>query len=271
MRFHGMLRNTGLALALCATLAFQTGCSDDTTTEPDDSGTFYGPQQNVGNGTAKAYVMLDKDGNPTEIGLRMSETALDGLPDTLDTPSQMFMLALPDQASATVFNHVMLDWNHHGHEPEILFGKPHFDMHFYMVDMAEVQAINPNNTDFGTKAMNLPEQKYVPQDYATPPGSLTENTVPFMGLHWTDSTATPAPGLFTEVFIYGSWDGEFTFMEPMMTREWMLTKETVQENIKLPQAYKKSGYYPTTYSVRFDDTAKEYIITLGGMTMRQAS
>lgn len=273
MRFHGVLRNATLAFLACATVTF-VGCSDDDTTDPTDkSGTFFGPSENVGNGTAKTFVTLDASGNPSEIGLRMSETAMENLPETLATPSQMFMLDFPDQAAATVFNHLMLDWNPNGHEPEIFFGKPHFDMHFYMVDMAAVNAINPNNADFGTRAANMPEAKYVPQDFTAPPGTPSENTVPFMGMHWTDSTDGLIPGTynFTEIFIYGSWDGEFTFMEPMMTREWLMTKPTIQENIKLPQAYKKSGYYPTTYSVRFDNDAKEYVITLGGLTMRQGS
>jgi hypothetical protein len=57
----------------------------------------------------------------------------------------------------------------------------------------------------------------------------------------------------------------------MMTREWMLTKQAVQEQLKQPQAYQKSAYFPTTYSVHYDDQAKEYAISLGGMTMRNAS
>lgn len=57
----------------------------------------------------------------------------------------------------------------------------------------------------------------------------------------------------------------------MMTREWMMTKQAIQEGIKQPQAYQRSGYFPTTYSVRYDDEAKEYSISLGGMVMRQAS
>jgi hypothetical protein len=57
----------------------------------------------------------------------------------------------------------------------------------------------------------------------------------------------------------------------MMTREWMLTKPAMREEIKQPQAYQKNAYYPTTYNVRYDDQAKEYAISLGGMTMRNAS
>jgi hypothetical protein len=94
-----------------------------------------------------------------------------------------------------------------------------------------------------------------------------------MGLHWIDSTAGIVPGKydFTQTLINGSWDGRYTFIEPMITRAWMLQKQAVQENIKQPQAYQRSGYFPTTYNVRYDDQAKEYWISLGGMVMRQAS
>lgn len=46
----------------------------------DSSGTFFGPSQRLGNGTVKTYTALDRDGHPTELGLRLTATALDGLP-----------------------------------------------------------------------------------------------------------------------------------------------------------------------------------------------
>ena len=185
----------------------------------------------------------------------------------------MRMPDLPEQAYSTVFDHLMLNGNSHGHEPAVLFGKPHFDMHFYMVDSAAVAKIDPSSPDFATRAAHLPDAKYVPAGYVTPPGPAAENTVPAMGLHWVDTADGLVPGKydFKQILINGSRDGTYTFIEPMMTREWMLTKQAIQENIKQPQAYQRSGYFPTTYSVRYDDQAKEYSISLGGMMMRQAS
>ena len=81
------------------------------------------------------------------------------------------------------------------------------------------------------------------------------------------------PGVydFTQTFINGSWDGNYTFMEPMMTREWLLTKPMIREDIKQPLAYQHTAYYPTVYSVRFDDAADEYDIALEQMMMRKQS
>lgn len=259
-------RYMGPILAACVTLTVLASCGNDQTNK---SGTFLGPSQAIGDGTAKTYVTVDNDGKPSEVGIRMSAASLNGLPTEDAVPPRMLILALPAQASATAFDHVMLNWNSHGHEPAELFGKPHFDMHFYMIDPASVEKINPSSS----QAANLPAPKYIPLDYVTPPGTPAENTVPAMGLHWLDRTDGFEPGKydFKQTVINGSWDGRYIFVEPMMTRAWMLTKQAVHENIKQPQAYQRNGYFPTTYNVRYDDQAKEYLISLGGMVMRQAS
>ncbi|MDQ2882444.1 MAG: DUF5602 domain-containing protein [Actinomycetota bacterium] len=270
MHSHYMRRYVGPILSTCVILTLLAGCGNGQTSK---GGTFFGPPQSIGDGTTKTYVTLDDSGKPTEVGIRMSAASLDGLPAEDAVPPRMLMLDLPKQASSTVFDHLMLNWNSHGHEPTVLFGKPHFDMHFYMVDSAAVAKIDPSSPDFAAQAAHLPDAKYVPAGYVPPPGPAAESAVPDMGLHWTDSTEGIVPGKydFTQILINGSWDGTYTFIEPMMTREWMLTKQAIQENIKQPQAYQRSGYFPTTYSVHYDNQAKEYSISLGGMMMRQAS
>lgn len=270
MHSRAMRRYTGPILAACIALTSLGACGSG---QSNKSGTFYGAPQNIGNGTVRTYTTLDDAGNPTQVGVQMSAAALDGLPQEDAVPPRMLILDFPKQASATPFDHVMLNWNSHGHAPVELFGKPHFDVHFYMVKAGAVEQIDPSKPGFATRAAHLPERQYVPQNYVTPPGSPAENTVPAMGLHWLDATEGFVPGKydFKQTLINGSWDGTYTFIEPMLTREWMLTKPTINEEIKQPQAYQQSGYYPTTYSVRYDDQAKVYAISLGGMTMRQAS
>ncbi|KAA0024939.1 DUF5602 domain-containing protein [Antrihabitans cavernicola] len=265
-------RGAALALAAATTVFLLPACSSDA--EPDKAGTFYGPSQTLGHGTVRTYATVDGDGNPTAVGVRMSETALDGLPTEDAVPPAMSMIDFPDQAAQTPFDSVMLNWNSHGHDPAPLFGKPHFDVHFDMVDMAAMDAISPADPQFAARAERLPDPKYTPQDYVTPPGPpIAQQAVPGMGVHMLDGSAMPIPGQynFEQIFINGSWNGTYTFMEPMITREWLLTKPTLQQQIKQPQAYQKTGYYPTTYSVHFDDAAKEYDIQLGSLTHREQS
>ena len=278
MRSRRLGRAARLAVAVGAALAFACSCTSGSTQATSSgttsSGTVFGPSQPLGNGTVKTYVTRDDAGQPTEVGLRLTAAAMDGLPQ--DTgPAQMVMLAFPDQAARTAFNHVMLNWNPQGHEPVELFGKPHFDFHFDMVDMATMQAINPDDPKFAAEAEHLPEPKYVPQDYVVPPGlPPATQAVPGMGVHLVDSSdSTLVPGKydFQKIIISGAWDGRYTFIEPMITREWLLTQPNSQESLKQPQAYQKTAYYPTGYAVHVDQQTKDYVIALTGLTMREAA
>lgn len=274
MRSLRGISGIGSAIAACTALTVLSGCGG-TSAAPANSGTFFGPSQDLGNGTVRTYVMLDEGGNPTEVGLRMTPTALDDLPGTAAGAPPMLMLDFPDQASATAFDHVMLNWNPEGHDPVVLFGKPHFDFHFDMVDMATLEAISPSDPGYATKAERAPEAKYVPEGYVVPPGGpAAAQAVPGMGVHLIDSGDTSiVPGSydFEQIVINGTWDGRNTFIEPMITREWLLTAPNSQQALKLPQAYQRAGYHPTTYGVHVDEQTKDYVISLGGMSMRAAS
>jgi Domain of unknown function (DUF5602) len=270
-----ILHGTRLAVAACTTLLVLCACSAasaaSTGAAPTTSGTFFGPSEGLGNGTIKTYTTLNDSGQPTEVGVQLTRTALDGLPQNDTT----LMLALPDQAATTAFDHVMVNWNPQGHDPVALFGKPHFDFHFDMVDMAAMQDINPADQNYAAKAQHAPEAKYVPQDYVVPPGPpVAEQAVPGMGVHLVDSSDTAlVPGAydFHQIVINGTWDGRYTFVEPMVSRDWLLTDPTSEQTLKQPQAYQKSGYFPTTFSVHRDEQTKDYVIALAGLTMRRSS
>jgi len=273
---HTVRTATGLGLAALAVLAV-AGCGDSSTPVAHGSqahgheATLYGAEQSLGEGRSRTYITVDDAGTPQEIGIRISESALTGLPEGPDAAMTMLMLDLPSGAPETGFDHVMLDWNPNGHEPEVLFGKPHFDMHFYTTDTES--DVDPAAPDFATRAATLPEPQYVPAGYGPPPGPAAENTVPFMGMHWTNAADGAIPGSFdfTEVLLFGTWDGEFTFIEPMMTREWLATKPQIREEVSQPAAYQRTGYFPTVYTVDFDEEAGEYVIALSGLTLRDAS
>jgi hypothetical protein len=256
-----------------AALAFAVACSDST--EPSKAGTFYGPSQALGQGTARTFVQLDASGTPTALGIALSETALTGLPTAVTPPNPaaaMLDLAFPAEASVTGFDHAEIQWNPMGHEPPQLYGLPHFDFHFYLVPMSQEMAIVPSDPQFASKASNLPSGEYVPQGYITPPGPPAANTVPQMGLHWIDTKAPELNGqTFSKTFIYGSYDGRFIFVEPMITKAYLDSHPNATTPIPQPAKWAIAAYYPTTYTVAYDPTAKEYRITLGGLTQRAAS
>ena len=277
MRVGRPLRDAVLTAAVtCSALSVLTGCRaesarSDTPVPASASDMVVGPSQGLGNGNARTYVTLDGDGRPTEVGVRLSSTALEGLPQS----GTMLMLDLPDQAATTAFDHVMLNWNPQGHDPVELFGKPHFDVHFDMVDMATMHAIDPDDPDYAAKAEHLPEAKYVPQDYAVAPDvPVAAQAVPGMGVHWFDaSDASLVPGTydFQHILLNGSWDGRHTFYEPMVTTEFLMSGPDMEQPLKQPQAFQKTAYYPTTYAIDVDEQTGDHVVSLGDMTARTAS
>jgi hypothetical protein len=236
----------------------------------------YGPPVKVGNGMARAYVVLDATAgqSPVELGVALDERALDGLP--MDEAMHTYDLRLPARAPAP-YRFVMLDWNAHGHPPAGVYTAPHFDFHFYTVPAAERNGITPADPQFAAKANDLPTGPYVPAGYLVP-GPAAAQAVPNMGVHWFDATAAELQGLFgnqagyqpfTKTFIYGSWAGRFTFLEPMVTRAYLLTRPDVVTPISVPQRVAQPGYYPAAYRVTYDAQAREYRVALTGLTARR--
>jgi hypothetical protein len=272
-------------LALLVSFATGTSACSKESTSPRGSRLVYGVAQNLGDGTARTFVTLDATGRPTSLGVAIAETALNGLPATPmpGMPSAaMLSLSLPAEAASTGFNHVMLDWNPMGHEPEHVYTHPHFDFHFFQITPAQRDAIVPNNPDFATKAGVFPTAEYVPAGFAAasvlaniPPAAAA---VPLMGMHWLDTSSPelqPPPNnhMFTRTFIYGSYDGRFIFAEPMITKAFIESAKTKEGGysyqVSIPAKVAKTGSYPGAYSISYNAAAKEYRIALDGLVTKQ--
>ena len=69
-------------------------------------GTYEGPATELGKGTARTFVVIGEDGAPTQLGVGLSDTVMDGIEHS---PNLMLTLPLPAEAKATGFDHVLLD------------------------------------------------------------------------------------------------------------------------------------------------------------------
>ena len=252
-------------------MIFLTGCEKEAMPEAVDSSvdlqvktaasaetktsTFYGPAEQMGDGVVRAMVTMTRDGVPVEIGVRISEKSLEGLPGE----GYVATLRLPNKMEGLAFDHVDVNWNPHGHEPEVLYGAEHFDVHFYMVS----QEYKTTITD-PQKGVDYPDEIYQPLNYYPPLGVPAQfQLVPEMGVHWTRGDE-PFP--FTHTFIYGSYDDSFIFMEPMVTVDYLVNHaDGTDFAIAQPEQFERSGYYPTTYKMYYDAKRKEYVISMGGM------
>ncbi len=222
--------------------------------------TFYGPSVEIGDGVGRAYVVEDESGNPVEVGLNLSAQAMENLPHH----HEAFVLPFHPNKGKRFYDHVLLDWAPQGHEPPGVYDLPHFDVHFYITSVAERESIGFQEDDLD------PDGDYIPPTYIRLPG-----VVPQMGSHWV-SILSPElhptdPEVFTHTFIIGSYNGLFTFWEPMVTREFLLSQPNVTKDIPQPQKWQKHGFYPTQYKIFYSDRPGQYTIALTGLVEREAS
>lgn len=253
--------------------------------------------QKLGKGQAWVYIALDREGAPQALGVSMDKAALDGLPQHPNPRSRCFdkngngrmesgecsgdyeltfMLPKGRTQQLLPFKWVGLNWNPHGHPhpAPAAYAEPHFDFHFYLADRASVKQLRPGTCgelidceDF-KKAIKPVAQKYIHPDHIN-----VGAAVPDMGNHLIDSKAPElAPGgKFTHTFIYGAYDGQITFYEPMITHAYLLSGPNTCVPIKQPNAWATDGHYPTTYCMRYSQRDGRYTVSLEGFVRRPAN
>ncbi|MDN3687265.1 DUF5602 domain-containing protein [Cyclobacterium jeungdonense] len=232
--------------------------------------TYYGPAVAMGNGKAQTFITINKGGSPTAMGVALNEKALENLPSgdegthpgVSHARSFESILQFPKQAEITPYKFMTIDWAPEGHEPEGIYNLPHFDFHFYMISNEERLTITP----FDGMDPEIPQAKYMPAPYIQLPGR-----VPNMGVHWADPTSPELGGeTFTRTFIYGSFKEKVIFMEPMITLDYIKSKPTAVNDLKLPTHYQVNGFYPSKYEVKYNSVRKEYLIMFSDFNLKMA-
>jgi hypothetical protein len=230
----------------------------------------FGPGVPIGNGMAFSWVRMDAERkHPLEIGLTLTETALEGLPTELegDMEAMEVRLDLPPSIKGKPFDHIGLDWVPKGHIPIGVYDIPHFDIHFYTFTPEQRSKITLVDGDLEV-CRREPPAGVIPAGYILPP----DVEIPNMGAHWIDPTFPELNGQrFTHTFLYGSYDGRLAFLEPMITLEFLKTKPDIEVPIKQPTVFQYSGYYPAKYKISYNAERKEYSISLVDLTYRAAN
>jgi hypothetical protein len=264
------INTIGLVAVVTAAAELVSGFSTAPAPVSTADGTAYGTPVAVGNGTVRSYITY-AGGEAVEVGVAMSEDVMQGLPGKSGDHGEghldmhEFVLELP-QGNPTPFKHIGFNWNPGGHEPPGIYDQPHFDFHFYMIPVADRLAIIPTDTaSFNAKARNYPAPEFVPAGYIAP----VPMGVPQMGVHWIDPTSPEFNGQpFTTTFIYGSWNGKLIFAEPMITKALIESKKTITTPIGVAKSYSQPGRYPSSYTIRWNEVAKQYEVALTGLVTR---
>lgn len=259
---------------------------------PEESWTYSGSSAVMGRGEVQSYVVMTPAGAPAAVGVRFTRGAFEQLPPHKNRHSRCFdlnhdanisaaecvgdeerILELPDEIVGRAqlpFKWVAVNWNAEGHHPPApkpgqaparpIYARPHFDFHFFAWDRERIEAIEPgpcgefvdcDDYERGRKALAA---RYVPEGHID-----LGIVVPRMGNHLLDSRSpelvdpsTP----FTRTFIYGAFDGELIFWEPMITLDFLLSSPNSCFEIRQPKAFRRSAYYPTSYCVRDQGTTR---------------
>jgi hypothetical protein len=246
------------AMLVAALSLMSASCKKDNPEPPvvEDKTYNYGTTVKLADGFAKTFIKHDAAGVPLEVGVAISEAAMNNLPHT----SADLVLDLPASHAKMPYKFVYLNYVHGGHEPHGIYTKDHFDVHFYMVPNAVRESIT---SDKDPRLMKFPTADKIPTNYSF------AGPVPFMGSHWADTTSAEFKGQpFTATFIYGSLDGEMIFHEPMVTVAHLKTQQDKKFPIKLPLKVTTPGYYPAEYWTRYNATLKQYEIVLKNMVQK---
>ena len=232
--------------------------------QEEKTNTFKGPEVQVANGKVRSFVTMTNTGVPKEIGFEITASMLEGLPSGEGENS--YIIPLHKKATeVTPFDHLELDWNPAGHPPPGIYTLPHFDFHFYKITEEEQMAIPPYTATTASMFDNFPLPGYIPEGYIPGPEG-----VPQMGKHWLDVTSPEFHNvMFTKTFIYGSYDGEVTFYEPMVTKAYIETTASSTTPIRQPQYFSPTNtYYPTMYNVYTDAATGKHYVSLSGFVWK---
>lgn len=209
----------------------------------------------------RSFFFVTHSGVPQELGVEISEGALSGLPTEDHLKS---LLTLHQKAvDLTPFDHISFDWNPEGHPP-FFFQLPHFDIHFYMISVAERMEIPVYSPATAPLFENYPPADYMPATYGPAPGGE-----PMMGAHWSAPPPTFLP--FSKVMIYGTFNGDMIFVEPMITLDYLQSGVDFSTAYPQPAKFEEAGYYPTTYNIYTDPKTNAQYISLTNFVWRNAN
>lgn len=232
---------------------------------PDDK-IIAGESVSVGGGTAATWARVNGGGKVIWVGLTIPLSMVENMPAPGTGPAgAVAVLNYPPVVQQTTyFNHAEIHSNLHGHPANPRFADihryeaPHFDFHFYAIPAAQVRTI-----PFVPPSPLLPRAPAdrVPAGYAQP-----EFSVPQMGRHagpLSEFTATD-PWLLTMIAGFLPDASYMHFIEPMITREFLLRRENFTLPVPTPAILGRATQYPTECEVYYDRELDAYHIVYKG-------
>lgn len=213
----------------------------------------------IGGGVASAWAKILPNGRVTDVGLTVPLASVENPPAAPgDGPDGAYVLSFPaDVQATTYFNHIEVDWNPNGHQPEQYFGVPHFDFHFESQPVEALWAIGfgvpLGGGLFGDPVAPSPDR--LPAGYFYPG---QDALVPFMGVHTFRPEDLKPADQFTAIQLAGFYNNQMIFLEPMITQRFLAARQSFTLNVPVPETLGRSTNYPTRFRGIYDRTTDSY-------------
>ncbi len=229
-----------------------------------------GESTTVSGGTVSTWARVNGGGKVIWVGLTIPMAMVENQPFPGTGPlGAVATLKYPAIVQETTyFNHAEIHSQLHGHPTNPSYADmfrymaPHFDFHFYAIPAAQVVTIPP-----GPPVPPVPATR-VPLGYAQPEGS-----VPQMGRHsapLTEFTATDPweltmlAGFLPYAKYIALGEPYMHFIEPMITREFLLRRQNFTLPIPMPAVLGKATRYPTEFTAHYDRGLDAYHFVFKG-------
>lgn len=199
----------------------------------------YGDWVAYGLGEVRTVVQYDSSLALSGYGFEMTDLGL-------ATPGATAM-NLEFDAAGIPIDHVSLSFQPAGHPGgpgDTYWATPHFDFHFFALSVAARAGMTDATTAYIT-----PNAANIPTGYVEAPNSFATGE----GAHWFDpgEFAGGPPFTFTKSSIYGFYDGQMTFVEPMISQAYLqslVAGAPGVESLATPELFPVAGMWPTGWT-----------------------
>ncbi|MFQ6538617.1 hypothetical protein [Aphanothece stagnina] len=245
--------------------------------------TELGTEMAMGEGSVRAYGILKGDGESQEIGVLISEAALNGLPQNCQADAaskgakwlicqpagaegkgkmndtMVTTLEMPKAvAKATGIDKLDISWLPYGHAPEKVWDKPQFDIHFPFV--------HPTGGQNEKAFYEAPSAEQLPKGYMVLPGS---------GFHWdtealkghahaADPGNSPefAGGPFRGNFLYITYEGKAIGYEAYVSKALLDEKGNYTKSLQVPEKSYGTDVAPGLLTITHVPSMKAFRVSL---------
>jgi hypothetical protein len=200
-----------------------------------------------------------RSGKVTEFSLSVPVAAIERAPAKVPMvwppKAEVNVPFAPVVEKQTGFVYANIYWEADGHPPGA-YMVPHFDFHFYFAPEQQVQEITCKDT---SKPRSAPAGYTLPDVKVPQLGELVGLCVPDMGMHAIPDTDLNRKTPWDASLLVGYYAGKPLFIEPMITRAFLLRKHsftlTVPEiaqtpHVRYPKRF-RAVYLPKSQTYKF--------------------